>query len=152
MILHCFSQWQMGPTKSNSTLNVNTLRLTQNGCHFADDVLKCIFLNENVWITIGISLKFVQNDPINNMTALVQIMAWCEQVTSHYLNQWWLIINNRSLKITNLKLQMHLPGTNELIYCPLVMLDTKPLPEPMLNYSQLNYEWNFNHKTQGFFQ
>ena len=27
---------------------VNTLRLRQNGCHFSDDIFKCIFLNENV--------------------------------------------------------------------------------------------------------
>ena len=30
----------------------NTLRLRQNGHHFLDDILKCIFLNENVWISI----------------------------------------------------------------------------------------------------
>ena len=27
---------------------VNTLRPKQNGCHFADNTLKCIFLNENM--------------------------------------------------------------------------------------------------------
>ena len=37
---------------------------------------KCIFLNENVWIPIKISLKFVPKGPINNIPALVQIMAW----------------------------------------------------------------------------
>ena len=35
----------------------------------------CIFLNENVWISVEISLKFATDDPINNMPALVQIMA-----------------------------------------------------------------------------
>ena len=45
--------------------------------HFADDVFKRIFLNENVLISIKISLKFVPKGPINNMPALVQIMAWC---------------------------------------------------------------------------
>ena len=34
-------------------------------------------LNENVWISIKISLKFVPKGPINNIPALVQIMAWC---------------------------------------------------------------------------
>ena len=53
----------------------NTLRPRQNGRHFADDILKCIFLNENVWIPIKISLKFVPKGPINNIPALVQIMA-----------------------------------------------------------------------------
>ena len=54
----------------------NTLRSRQNGRHFADDIFNCIFLNENVWISIKISLKFVPKDPINNILALVQIMAW----------------------------------------------------------------------------
>ena len=42
----------------------------------ADDIFKCIFLNENVWISIKISLKFVPKGLINNIPALVQIMAW----------------------------------------------------------------------------
>ena len=54
----------------------NTLRLRQNGRHFADDVFKCIFLNENVWISLKISLRFVSKVPIDNIPALVQIMAW----------------------------------------------------------------------------
>ena len=54
----------------------NTLRPKQNGRHFADDIFKCIFLNENVRILIKISLKFVPKGPINNIPALVQIMAW----------------------------------------------------------------------------
>ena len=57
-------------------LRVNTLRPKQNGCRFADDIFKCIFMNENVKILIKISLKFVPKCPINNIQALVQIMAW----------------------------------------------------------------------------
>ena len=67
----------------------NTLRLGQNGCHFPDKIFKCIFLNESVWISIRMSLEFVPKVPRNNIPALVQIMAWCLQATSHYLNQWW---------------------------------------------------------------
>ena len=55
---------------------LNTLRPRQNGCHFTDDILMCFFLNENIWIPIKISLKFVPKGPINNIPALVQIMAW----------------------------------------------------------------------------
>ena len=55
---------------------INTLRPRQDGRHFPDDILKWIFLNENLWISIEISLKFVPKDPINNIPALVQIMAW----------------------------------------------------------------------------
>ena len=48
----------------------------QNGRHFADDIFKCISLNEKAWISIKIPVKFVPKGPINNNPALVQIMAW----------------------------------------------------------------------------
>ena len=54
----------------------NTLRPRRNEQHFADDIFKRIFFNENVWISIKISLMFVPKGPINNIPALVQIMAW----------------------------------------------------------------------------
>ena len=41
----------------------------------ADNILKCIFLNENVSILIQISVKFVPKGPIDNKSALVQVMA-----------------------------------------------------------------------------
>ena len=56
---------------------VNTMRPRRNEQHFADDIFKRIFFNENVWISIKISLKFVPKGPTNNIPALVQIMAWC---------------------------------------------------------------------------
>ena len=55
---------------------VNTLRPNQTGHRFADDTFKRIFLNGNVIISIKISLKFIPHGPINNIPALVQIMAW----------------------------------------------------------------------------
>ena len=55
---------------------VNTLKQRQYGRHFADDTFKCIFLNEDIRISFKISLKFVPQGPINNIAALVQIMAW----------------------------------------------------------------------------
>ena len=57
---------------------LNTLRPRQNGRHLPDAILKCIFfLNENVSISIKISLEFILKCPINNIPALVQILAWC---------------------------------------------------------------------------
>ena len=66
------------PTPYGITLPhwVDTLRPRQNGCHFADVTFKRIFVNENVRILIEISLKFVPKGPINNIPALVQIIAW----------------------------------------------------------------------------
>ena len=56
--------------------SVNTLRPRQHGRHFADDTFKRIFLNENVRISIKISLKFVPKGPINNIPYWVKMMAW----------------------------------------------------------------------------
>ena len=61
--LTCFYVW------------INSLRPKQNGRHFAD-ILKRIFLNENIWIPIRISLNFVPKCSMNNIPALFQIMAW----------------------------------------------------------------------------
>ena len=55
---------------------INTLRPRRNRRHFADEIFKCILLNENILISIKISLKFIPKGPINNIPALVQIMAW----------------------------------------------------------------------------
>ena len=42
----------------------------------ADDIFKCIVLNENDKIPIKISLKLVLKSPIDNKPASVQVMAW----------------------------------------------------------------------------
>ena len=51
---------------------VNTLR--DNMAVISQTTL--IFLNENILISIAISLKYVHKGSINNIPALVQIMAW----------------------------------------------------------------------------
>ena len=56
---------------------LNTLRQRRNRSHFADDIFKWIFLNENIWILIWISLKFIPKCPVDLIPALVQIMARC---------------------------------------------------------------------------
>ena len=66
--------WQY--ISANRLRYVNTLRPRQNGPHFAGDLFKCNFVNENIWISIKISLKFVSKAPISNIPALVQIMVW----------------------------------------------------------------------------
>ena len=47
----------------------------------ADDIFKCILLNENYIIPIQISLKFVPRSPIDNKSSLVQVMAWRRMMT-----------------------------------------------------------------------
>ena len=66
----------MDPVQYWFRLCLNTLGPRQNYRHFANDIFKCIFLNENVWISLKISLKFFPNVLISNIPAWVQIMAW----------------------------------------------------------------------------
>ena len=64
------------PHRINHFISLNILRPRQNGRRFADETFKRIFLNENVRISIKILLKFVPKGPINDIPALVLIMAW----------------------------------------------------------------------------
>ena len=82
---HADSVWASGKGKYNTVTHYgsvhvhrwfNTLRPRQDGRHFTDDTFKPIFMNENIRISIKISLKFVSKVPINNIPALIQIMAW----------------------------------------------------------------------------
>ena len=47
----------------------------RNGLHFADDISKRIFANENIRLSIQFSLKFVPKGPIYIKSPLVQVMA-----------------------------------------------------------------------------
>ena len=51
----------------NTNTPLNTLKPTQNGRHFEDDNFKCIFLDENMFISIEIALKFAPTSQINNI-------------------------------------------------------------------------------------
>ena len=65
-----------GQCRPFGNIHVSRLPATAHwGRHFTD-ILKCIFFNENVWISINISLKSVPKGPSNNISALVQIIAW----------------------------------------------------------------------------
>ena len=70
---HCHD----GMTPSLACLLFNSSPPGQNGRHFPGDILSCIFINEKFCILIKISLKFVPKAPIDNIPALIQIMAWC---------------------------------------------------------------------------
>ena len=87
---------QFSGQDSKSTINpLSILRPRQNDRHFADDIFKCIFLNENVWILIKSSLKFVPKGPINDIP-LVEILAW----RWHYKLMLLIINNGNSVERT----------------------------------------------------
>ena len=51
--------------------SINPFSPGQNDRHFADDIFRCIFMNEKSWISIEIELKFVPQGAIDNNSALV---------------------------------------------------------------------------------
>ena len=63
------------PNLTMLSLEFETLRLEQNGWHNADNIWKCIFLNENINILIHILSKFVSTGPVNSKSALVSIIV-----------------------------------------------------------------------------
>ena len=56
--------------------SINSSPPGQYGHHYANDIFRCIFLNEKFRILVRISLKFVSKGPIDNKWALVRVMAW----------------------------------------------------------------------------
>ena len=81
-----------GPSllESICSCSCNSSAPRQKGRQFRSDVFKCIFVNENVWIVLKMSLlTFASEVRIDNITALVHIMAW-RRLGDHYLKQWWL--------------------------------------------------------------
>ena len=46
-----------------------------------DDIFKCVFMNENFFISIRISLKFGPKCLIYCKSALIQVMAWRQAIT-----------------------------------------------------------------------
>ena len=53
----------------------NSSPFRQNGHHFADDIFRCIFVNEKIYISVKSSLHFNPKGSIDNDRALVQVMV-----------------------------------------------------------------------------
>ena len=133
--------------------SLNTLRPRHNGRRVPDDIFKCIFLNENAWIPIKNSPKFVPKGPINNIPSLVQIMAWrrpgdkplseAVMVSSmthicvtrpQWVDEWWPTLQMRTY--------MHhlaLMGWNDSIWASLDLIYTNHHPISIVNiYRQVS--------------
>ena len=59
----------------HGNININALKPEQNGRHFCRNNFQMRYLRERYFLLIHISLKFVPRCPIDNMSALVQVMA-----------------------------------------------------------------------------
>ena len=161
--------------ETNTFLNFfifNTIRLRQNGGQLPDDIFKCIFLNENVRILLKLSLKFVLEVRINNIPALVWVMAWCrpgdkplsepmmlsslicicvtrpQRVNICFSMEWWV----------NMFISWHMMmwiWVNTGSGNGLLPNSTKPLPELLLTYHQrcsLAFNWRQFHINGNIFE
>ena len=114
----------------------------KNGRHFADDILGCIFLNENVWIVIKMWLNFVPKGPINNI--LVQIMAW-RRIGDKQLSEPMMVSlpthirHSAPMSITGVS---SFNSSSRVTHIGFIMawrmVGSKPWSEPMLKYCQLD--------------
>ena len=71
------------------------------------NIFKCISSNENVRISIDISLKFVPMGPVNNIPALVPIMAWRRpgaKPLSETMLVYWRIYTSLGINDSKLKI------------------------------------------------
>ena len=66
----------MFPKINSSQQGLTHLPLDKMAAILADDIFKCIFLNEDDKILIQISVRLIPRSPIGNKPALVQVMAW----------------------------------------------------------------------------
>ena len=68
---------------------VNSLALGRYGNNFKSIVFKPIIQKNGFGTHREIALKWMPQNLIIEKSTVVQIMAWCRQVASHYLNQCW---------------------------------------------------------------
>ena len=69
----------------------NTLRSRQNGRHFADDILKYIFLKKMHEFHLRFHLSLFLRFELTIFQHWFRYWLGAGQATSHYLNQWWLV-------------------------------------------------------------
>ena len=80
----CARRWN---NPSWGTRTCLSLYIRPEKWHFAGDIRKCIFFNENVYILIKISLQLVPMVPTDKESALIRVMAWCPMGASHSLSE-----------------------------------------------------------------
>ena len=51
-------------------------RLDKMADNLADDIFRCIFVNENIWMLNKISSKYVWECQIDNKSTLIRVTAW----------------------------------------------------------------------------
>ena len=60
------------------------------GCYFKDVISNLVLLIDDIFRpSYDNALRWMLRDLTDDRSALVQVMAWCHQATSHFLGQCW---------------------------------------------------------------
>ena len=73
----------------NLAHKVNSMAPGRCGSYFKSIICKFIIQNNSLGTHCEIALRWTPQNLTNEKSTLVQVMAWCRQATSHYLNQCW---------------------------------------------------------------
>ena len=68
---------------------VDSLAPGRSQFNFRQIIFKLILVNGGWGICYEIALRWMPLDLTDDKSTSVQVMAWCRQATSHYLNQCW---------------------------------------------------------------
>ena len=68
---------------------INSLAPSRFWLNFRGVIFKQILVIDGWVISCEITLRWMSQGRTNDKSTLVQVMAWCPQATSHYLNQCW---------------------------------------------------------------
>ena len=71
--------------------NLNSLAPGGPRCHFKTAIFNLVLLIGIFTSSKDNALRWMPCDLTDDKSALVQVMAWCRQATSHYLSQCWPI-------------------------------------------------------------
>ena len=74
--------------KHNQCL-INSLAAGRCGNNFKSIIFKLIFQIDILNNSYRIALRRMPQNPFDDKSVLVQVMAWCHQTTSHHLKQSW---------------------------------------------------------------
>ena len=78
-----------GKVQSRVRSRFNSLDSGRCGCNFKIVIFPCTLRNEFWSIFREIASRYMSQNPIDDKSTLVQMMAWCLQAPSHYLSQCW---------------------------------------------------------------
>ena len=114
--------------------------LIHNGRDKMLDIVRTTFSNAFSWMKMyGFRLRFhwsfFPNGPINNISALVQIMVVADQAANHHLNQWCLVywriyasLGLNELSLHHIAVMRHRFSLWQLYSPPIYRMNYAPIP------------------------